>query len=196
MPRAIAAPADQRRQQAIEALLALAWERAPSVIRTAEIAERMGVTQPALFRHFPTKEALWQAALEHITNSSWQRIEALNQSGPGGNGPSCTLVAALLRSHATLVSERPGVARLLLHELQNPNPSEARAVVERFLARFRALLVERLKPLPDPDLLANVLLAQLQGLVLQGLLAGDLTPLPRQLDAVLPLLLPGLAEGL
>jgi AcrR family transcriptional regulator len=120
-------------------------ERAPSSIRTIEIAERMGVTQPALFRHFPTKEALWQAAL--------------------------------LRSHATLVSQRPGVARLLLHELQNPRPSEGRAEVERFLARFRALL------------------AQLQGLVLQGLLAGDLTPLPRQLEAVLPLLLPGLAEG-
>ena len=176
-PRAAAAPADQRRQQAIEALLALAWEQAPSSIRTAEIAERMGVTQPALFRHFLTKEALWQAALEHITSLSWQRCEALNQSWPGGNGPSCSLVAALLRSHALLVSERPGVTRLLLHELQNPNPIEARAVVERVLARFRALL------------------AQLQGLVLQGLLAWDLTPLPRQLEAVLPLLLPGLAEG-
>lgn len=195
LPRAVAAPADQRRQQAIEALLALAWERAPSSIRTAEIAERMGVTQPALFRHFPTKEALWQAALEHITSLSWQRIEALNQSWPGGNGPSCSLVAALLRSHALLVSERPGVARLLLHELQNPNPSEGRAVVERFLAGFRALLAQRLKPLPDPELLANVLLAQLQGLVLQGLLAGDLSPLPGQLEAVLPLLLPGLVEG-
>jgi len=195
LPRAVAAPADQRRQQAIESLLALAWERAPSSIRTAEIAERMGVTQPALFRHFPTKEALWQVALEHITSLSWQRIEALNQCWPKENGPSCSLVAALLRSHAALVSERPGVARLLLHELQNPTPSQTRAVVERFLARFRALLAQRLKPLPDPELLANVLLAQLQGLVLQGLLAGDLTPLPRQLDAVLPLLLPGLVEG-
>jgi TetR/AcrR family transcriptional regulator len=192
LPRAVAAPADQRRQQAIDALLTLAWEQAPSGIRTAEIAARMGVTQAALFRHFPTKEALWCAALEHITSLSWQRIEALQDRGGTAGEQPLARVAAMLRSHADLVSQRPGVARLLLHELQNPVPSTARAVVERFLARFRALLAQQLCQAGEPELLANVLLAQLQGLMLQGLLAGDLSALPRQLDAALPLLLPGL----
>jgi TetR/AcrR family transcriptional regulator len=193
--RAAAAPADQRRLQAIEALLELAWEQAPCQIRTADIATRMGVTQPALFRHFPTKEALWHAALEHITRLSWQRIEALNASSPMEFASSTALVAAMLRSHAALVSQRPGVARLLLNELQNPRPSDGRAVVESFLVRFRALLAQRLRHCPNPESLANVLLAQVQGLVLQGLLAGDLQELPRLLDAALPLLLPGLEEG-
>jgi TetR/AcrR family transcriptional regulator len=190
--RAVAAPADQRRQQAIDALLQLAWEQAPSRIRTAEIAARMGVTQAALFRHFPTKEALWCAALEHITSLSWQRIEALRDRGDTAGEQPLSPVAAMLRCHADLVSQRPGVARLLLHELQNPVPSAARAVVERFLTRFRALLAQQLRQAGEPELLANVLLAQLQGLVLQGLLAGDLSALPRQLDAALPLLLPRL----
>ena len=192
MPRAVATPAEQRRQQAIDALLALAWEQAPSQIRTAEIAARMGVTQAALFRHFPTKEALWCAALEHITSLSWQSIEMLQAPGGTAGDPPETLVAAMLRSHAVLVSQRPGVARLLLHELQNPMPSPARAVVESFLARFRALLAQQLSQAGRPELLGNVLLAQLQGQVLQGLLAGDLSALPRQLDAALPLLLPAL----
>jgi AcrR family transcriptional regulator len=176
----------------MDALLTLAWEQAPSGIRTAEIAARMGVTQAALFRHFPTKEALWCAALEHITSLSWQRIEALQDRGDTAGEQPLSPVAAMLRSHADLVSQRPGVARLLLHELQNPVPSTARAVVERFLARFRALLAQQLCQAGEPELLANVLLAQLQGLMLQGLLAGDLSALPRQLDAALPLLLPGL----
>lgn len=192
MPRAVATPAEQRRQQAIDALLALAWEQAPSQIRTAEIAARMGVTQAALFRHFPTKEALWCAALEHITSISWQSIEMLQARGGTAGDPPETLVAAMLRSHAVLVSQRPGVARLLLHELQNPMPSQGRAVVESFLARFRALLAQQLSQAGRPELLGNVLLAQLQGQVLQGLLAGDLSALPRQLDAALPLLLPAL----
>ncbi|MFU8884167.1 MAG: TetR/AcrR family transcriptional regulator [Cyanobacteriota bacterium] len=192
MARAVATPAEQRRQQAIDALLELAWEQAPSQIRTAEIAARMGVTQPALFRHFPSKEALWCAALEHVTSLSLQRLDALQaRSGTAGDHPD-TLVTAMLRSHAVLISQRPGVARLLLHELQNPMPSQGRAVVESFLARFRALLCQQLSQAGRPELLGNVLLAQLQGLVLQGLLAGDLSALPRQLETGLPLLLPGL----
>jgi AcrR family transcriptional regulator len=189
LPRAAAVSAVQRRQQAIDALLQLAWEQAPSRIRTAEIAARMGVTQPALFRHFPSKEALWCAALEHITSLSWQRLEALQEQHVTDVETSGSLAAAMLRSHALLVSQRPGVARLLLHELQNPQPSPLRAVVEHFLARFRALLAQQLRHARDPELLAQVLLAQLQGLVLQGLLAGDLSALPSQLDAALPLLL-------
>jgi AcrR family transcriptional regulator len=172
-------------------LLALAWQRPPAGIRTAEIAERMGVSQPALFRHFPSKEALWCAALQHITTLSWQRIDALSQDMALAPLPR---VAALLRSHAVLVSQQPGVARLLLQELQNPEPSEGRAVVERFLGRFRSRLAQLLQEVLfcEPELLANALLAQMQGLVVQGLLAGDLSALPHQLDAVLPLLLPGL----
>ena len=38
------------------------------------------------------------------------------------------------------VSQRSGVARLLLHELQHPQPSSLRLVVECFLAHCWALL--------------------------------------------------------
>lgn len=165
--------------------------RTPSAIRTADVAERVGVSQPALFRHFPSKEALWCAALEHITSRSWQRMEVLSQDT--ALAPQ-ERAAALLRSHALLVSQQPGVARLLLQELQSPEPSPGRAVVEQFLGRVcnrLAQLLHGAQP-DDAELLAQALLAQLQGLVLQGLLAGDLTALPQRLDAVLPLLLPDL----
>jgi AcrR family transcriptional regulator len=191
LPRALASPAAERRQQAIDALLELAWVRTPSAIRTADVAERVGVSQPALFRHFPSKEALWCAALEHITSRSWQRMEVLSQDT--ALAPQ-ERAAALLRSHALLVSQQPGVARLLLQELQSPEPSPGRAVVEQFLGRVcnrLAQLLHGAQP-DDAELLAQALLAQLQGLVLQGLLAGDLTALPQRLDAVLPLLLPDL----
>ena len=191
MPRALASPAAERRQQAIDALLELAWEQPPSAIRTADIAERVGVSQPALFRHFSSKEALWCAALEHITSLSWQRMEVLSQDT--ALAPQ-ERAAALLRSHALLVSQQPGVARLLLQELQSPEPSQGRAVVEQFLGRVRSRLAQLLQGAQpnDAELLAQALLAQMQGLVLQGLLAGDLTALPQRLDAVLPLLLPDL----
>ena len=57
-------------------------------------------TQLALFRHFPSKEALCCAALQA-------------RGGTAGDRPD-TLVAAMLQSHAVLVSQRPGVALPLL----------------------------------------------------------------------------------
>jgi hypothetical protein len=46
------------------------------------------------------------------------------------------------------VSQRSGVARLLLHELQHPQPSSLRLVVECFLAHCRTLLAGDLSALP------------------------------------------------
>ena len=47
-----------------------------------------------------------------------------------------------------LVSQRSGVARPLLHELQDPHPSSLRLVEERFLGRCRTLLAGDLSALP------------------------------------------------
>lgn len=204
-PRAVSASADARRQQAIDALLALAWEQDPGQIRTGEIAERIGISQPALYRHFPSKEALWCAALAHTFRCSDQQLEALGQAP---DLSPLERVRAMLAGHAEQVSRQPGLARLLLHELQSPEPGPCRAEVERFLRRFRQRLGEQLRQVQliapaqpagpaaaDPDLLAEVLLALLQGLVLQGLLRGDLAALPQQLQAALPLLVSSLEDA-
>lgn len=166
----------------------------------------MGVSQAALYRHFPCKEALWCAALAHTFHCSDQQLDALGQAP---DLSPLERARAMLRSHAQLVSRQPGVARLLLHELQSSAPGPCRAEVERFLERFGQRLSQQfhlaqaaVRPgtlaaagQADPDLLARAALAQLQGLVLQGLLRGDLSALPQQLDAALPLLLATPGEG-
>ncbi|HLT03383.1 MAG TPA: TetR family transcriptional regulator, partial [Pseudomonas sp.] len=50
-------PADERRTLTVEAVVQLAGASNPSEITTAAIAQHMGVTQGALFRHFPSKDA-------------------------------------------------------------------------------------------------------------------------------------------
>ena len=51
----------ERRALAIDAVIDLASGMNPADITTAAISERMGLTQGALFRHFPTKDAVLQA---------------------------------------------------------------------------------------------------------------------------------------
>jgi TetR/AcrR family transcriptional regulator len=48
----------------IEAVVELAGSVNPSEITTAAIAKHMNVTQGALFRHFPSKDAIWRAVME------------------------------------------------------------------------------------------------------------------------------------
>lgn len=79
MPRAPSHSSQLRRQQAIETLLELASERPPSQIRTAQISDRMGLSEATLFHHSPSKESLWLASLEHAIALAWQPIDTLLQ---------------------------------------------------------------------------------------------------------------------
>jgi TetR/AcrR family transcriptional regulator len=63
VPRAAAIPAAQRRAHAVQALLDLAFDTCPDQISTAAVTERMGLSHGALFRHFPSRDALWVEAV-------------------------------------------------------------------------------------------------------------------------------------
>src|SRR5512144_2402894 len=57
---------DQRQREIVATVLALARERGPDAITTQAIADRMGLTQGAVFRHFPDKEAIWLAVFSWV----------------------------------------------------------------------------------------------------------------------------------
>src|SRR5512139_2626330 len=60
---------DERRQEIVATVLALARDRGPDAITTQAIAQRMGLTQGAVFRHFPDKEAIWLAVFAWVRES-------------------------------------------------------------------------------------------------------------------------------
>lgn len=183
MPRAAAIPAAARRAHAVEALLLLARETAPERISTAAIAERMGVSHAALFRHFRSREAIWTEAVGWATAELDRRFGALAADQPaattGGNADDALdLVIALLACHAEMLQQHPGLVRMLFAELQRPATSPARETGKAFMARFRgrlaaglrtAQLQGQLDPQLDAEELASLLVATQQGLMLQAL---------------------------
>ena len=195
MPRAAALPAAERRARAIEALLDLACSRAPEQISTAAIAERMGISHAALFRHFPSREALWAESVRWATS----RLEAdlLRIAGDSRLAPLAR-VEALLLANADFVCRHPGLLRMLLSELPRPGSSPASEAAKAFGARLRTALTALLEQavvqgelsicLP-PGELAPLLLATCEGMMLQGLVHNNLATLPQRIAAALPLLL-------
>ena len=172
MPRAPSTPASERRAHAVQALLALARHTAPDQITTASIAQEMGVSHGAFFRHFPTRESLWAEAVLWATGALDARFETCVQPCP------LQEVTALMACHAAMLEENPGLVRMLFAELQRPATSGARDTGKAFMERFRGRLAGLIgaaqsKQLLDPDLdpqeVAALLVATQQGLLLQAL---------------------------
>ena len=190
-------PAEERRSVTVETVLALAAEQNPSEITTAAISARMHLTQGALFRHFPSKEALWTAVMEWVAERLMQRIERAVADAPG---PLAALRSVFL-AHAGFVVEHPGVPRMMFGELQRAEASApkrmAQTLIRRYGERVRALLAAgqaagEVAADIDLDAATTLFIGTIQGLVMQSLLAGEPERISREAPAVLALYLRGI----
>ncbi|PZV03860.1 MAG: TetR family transcriptional regulator [Cyanobium sp.] len=198
MARALPAPAAERRSAAVRALIELAASMAPDAISTAAIAERMGLSHGALFRHFSSRDDLWAETVRWATEALWQRFDAVDSGAPEH---PMERVEAILLVHVGFVQEHPGLLRMLFAELQRPETSAARETGRAFMARYRQRLARLLQNAQerrildsqlDVPALAGQVLAVYQGLMLQGLINGSLADLPARTRQALAVLFRGL----
>lgn len=172
-------PAATRREVTVEAVVALAAERNPSDITTAAIASHMKLTQGALFRHFPTKDAIWEAVMGWVAERLLARVD---RAATACASPLAAL-QAIFEAHVAFVTEHPGVPRMLFGELQRaeatPAKRAAQALLQRYGQRIRAHLqagraAGEISPELDLDAAATLFVGTIQGLVMQSLIAGDM----------------------
>ena len=161
-------PADERRAVTVESVVALAGSQNPSEITTAAIAKHMNLTQGALFRHFPNKEAIWQAVMEWVAERLLARID---RSAQGIDSPLAAM-EAMFMSHIEFVAEHPGVPR-----------------IQRYGERLHRLIEKgkasgELSPSLDNEAAATLFIGTIQGLVMQSLLAGDVGRMHRDAPRV------------
>ena len=171
-------PAEERREVTVETVIHLAAEQNPADITTAAIAKRMGVTQGALFRHFPTKDAIIEAVMEWVSERLLARIDrAISATA----SPLEALEAAFM-THIDFISEHPGVPRVLFGELQRAEQTLAKRMVQILLSRYGEHLGRLVAEGKDCGELSATLndkaavtlfIGTIQGLVMQSLLAGD-----------------------
>ncbi|MCC6543890.1 MAG: TetR/AcrR family transcriptional regulator [Nitrospirae bacterium] len=170
--------ADERRAVTVEAVVELAAEQNPNDITTAAIAKRMNLTQGAIFRHFPSKDSIWQAVMEWVA----ARLSARTEKAVQAAASPLAALEAMFMTHIDFVVRHPGVPRILFGELQHAEDTPARRIVQTLLIRYGerlGILIEKGKSQgelsQDVDTMAAVSLfiGMLQGLVMQSLLTGD-----------------------
>ena len=198
--RAKPLPAETRRAVTVEAVIELAAERDPGEITTAAIASHMKLTQGALFRHFPSKDAIWEAVMEWVAERLLARVD---RAAAQATSPLAALQAIFL-AHADFVAEHPGVPRMMFGELQRaeatPAKRLARTLLERYGARIRARLeagkaAGEVSAALDVDAAVTLFVGTLQGLIMQSMLAGDLLRIRRDAPRVFAIYLAGIRSA-
>ena len=171
-------PSEERRAEAVEAVIKLAESANPEEITTSAIAARMKLTQGALFRYFPTKDAIWQGVMEWVSDRLLARIDRL----AGAESDPLAALEAMFLGHVDFIAEHPGVPRMMAGQLQNagetPAKRMARTLVENYGNRLRRILAAAraegvVPPGLDIDAAAALFLGMIQGLVMQHLIHGD-----------------------
>lgn len=129
--------AEERKTQIVAEVLRLADEIGPDRLSTTDVARAIGLSQPAIFRHFPTKDALWLAVAEDIADrlqGYWAAAEA------GATGPHARL-KALVGAQLSAICETPALPSILFsRELQVDNQA-LRDVFRGLLGAFQGRLV-------------------------------------------------------
>ena len=188
---------EARQTQIIDTVIALSAAHSPAQITTQEIADLIGVTQGAIFRHFPNKESIWLAVIEWVEETLISTLEvAANKSSSPVDG-----LLLVFYSHIDFVVARPGVPRLIFNELQQPADSAIKAAVRKLLQRYRGLITSLLVSAAesgeiamnvDINAAATLFLGSIQGLVMQSMLADNVQSIRKTGEQIFPLFLHGL----
>lgn len=190
-------PTELRQAEIILTLLQLAAERSALNISTTDIAKAMKVSQGALFRHFPTKEAMRVAVMAWIHTNLMQKLDAARQvaSSP------IEALQNMFFAHVDFFMAYPGAPRFIFGELQQPDQTQVKERVCDLMAGYRERLdqvfaeasaARLIPPGVDRAAASALFLGAIQGLVIQSMASGNMSRMPEQAAAVFALYLNGL----
>ncbi|WP_286164112.1 TetR/AcrR family transcriptional regulator [Azoarcus sp. DN11] len=186
-----------RQAEIVQAVVALAAECSPADITTARIASAMKLTQGAIFRHFPTKEAIWLAVAGWIEETLLGAIEEASLT----SGEPLEQLRAMFRAHVGFAVTYPGAPRLIFHELQQPGDSAVKRRIRGLLGTYRGTLLQILKGARecgavarevDAEHAATLFIGAVQGLVMQSMLAGGMRGVEESAEGVFGVFLSGI----
>ena len=161
-----------RKQQILQALAHMLEVHPGELITTAGLAKEVGVSEAALYRHFPSKYKMYESLIEFIEEAVFSRISRiLDEDMPAD--ARCEKILWLVLSFA---EKNPGLARLLYGDALAGERDKLRMRVMQFFDRlntqfrqiFREAEVrENLRMVAPASLSAAVLVAVLDGKISQ-----------------------------
>ena len=161
-----------RKDQILQALARM-LETAPGErITTAALAEEVGVSEAALYRHFPSKARMFEGLIKFIEETLFLRISRILDDESSAE-TRCHNILTLLLNFS---DKNPGMTRLLTGDALAGETERLRTRIAQLFNRVESQLKqvlreaqirENLKPGVSPTALANLLLATCEGRLAQ-----------------------------
>lgn len=193
--------AQERRAEIIAAALALIDRGGPSAATTTAIAQEIGVSQAAIFRHFPKKEEILLAVVDWIAGYVAPRLKTAAEA----TGSPLDQLRAVLDVQLHIVHDTPAMPALLFSRELHKENVRLRDAVYGHIGRIHDLLAEILRagtasgpfrPDLDVDRAAYMIIGLLQGLVVRWSLSDRRLDLEEEGRRMFDMLLHGLlADG-
>jgi TetR/AcrR family transcriptional regulator len=188
---------DERKAEIIESALALAAEGGSPSVSTQAIADRVGIAQGTVFRHFASRDAIFRAALEWVAAGLFRALTVFPQAAPADER-----LRHLLRTQLAFVARHRGVPRLLFSDRLHLEDPELKATVRRIMQRYTAHVqgilqagVEagRFRPELDVESAARTILVLIQGTLMHWSVHDFSYPLEGEADRLWAMLWPAVA---
>ena len=161
-----------RKQQILRALAEMLEEAPDSRITTARIAAAVGVSEAALYRHFPSKRNMYAALVEFAEDALFGLIGRIPGEQPGALDQCHRLLCIYLE----FCEKNPGITRLLTGRALTGESLRLHQQVEQLYQRLETQLKQYLREAEMREQLrtrlpvataANLLMATAEGRVSQ-----------------------------
>ncbi len=163
---------NSRRDQILQVLAQMLEEHPGARITTATLAAQVGVSEAALYRHFPSKARMFEGLIDFIDSTLFSRISRiLADQGTVLNQCERILFLAL-----TFAEKNPGITRVLNGDALAGESERLRAQVSQIFEKLEtqlkqllreAELKEGIRTRETVTATANLLLAYTEGKISQ-----------------------------
>jgi TetR/AcrR family transcriptional regulator len=162
----------QRREQILQVLATMLEQHPGGRITTAALAEQVGVSEAALYRHFPSKARMFEGLIVYIEDSLFTRISKIAADG----GPTLAQCEKILYLVLAFAEKNPGISRILNGDALAGETERLRVRVSQIMDRLETQLRQVLRDAEVKEGLrtqvtvtssAGVLLAYVEGRISQ-----------------------------
>lgn len=165
-------PKTSRKEHILQSLAHMLEVSPGERITTAKLAKEVGVTEAALYRHFPSKSKMFEGLIEFIEEAIFTRIQLILNEEPKAVS-RCEKILTLL---LTFAERNPGISRLLTGDALAGETERLRHRIAQFYDRIETQLKqilreaeinEHIRPVVPINIAANMLLASAEGRISQ-----------------------------
>ncbi len=130
-----------RRQQILQALAHMLEAGPGERITTAGLAKTVGVSEAALYRHFPSKAKMFESLIEFIEETVFERVALILREEQSAMS-RCEKIVGLLLAFA---ERNPGISRILMGDALTGETERLRVRVNQFFERLETQIKQILR---------------------------------------------------